>query len=413
MAVPKYKDPTTGNWIEIPTGGGGSGVSDFDDLSNRAQEATDVDISGLNLPIPGVKTTHPIGNPYCKRWLRFDPSDRQSLIIKGGTTIRMSSGELKTYGGDTSIDLSEDISQNGKDYFVNLADDGTISASTSKLNTGVTIGRFHTLCANVGSNVTMIAPTEQSASGGTYLIKPYDQKTDPDFYAFYNKTISSISTGSHYNVATMPHPLSGYEAGDILPESIFCLDWQPDTLYEDAMCYDKTTDKVIDIYLQSGTGHNTRSTYNATHTVSRQQINHQADMLTVGKQLLNDAEFTSMALGSNECTNIVGSSDKTTVGGHSDTNGRRMISAIGIEEACGHIWQWLNELVKCTDDNKWDIRDGQGSFGQEYLAQYALLAGGNWVNGAHCGSRCRASADVRSAVSDSIGDRGSSHIKKY
>lgn len=258
----------------------------------------------------------------------------------------------------------------------------------------------------------MIAPTNQTASGGDYLVKPYSEEEDPDFYAFYNKTVAVISNGTYYNVATMPHPLSGYEAGEILPESIFCLDFHPETMFEDAMVYDKSTDKAIDVYLQSGTGLATRSAYGAVHTVSRQQPNHLSDMLIVGKELLTDTEFTSASMGSNQATNIYGSADASTVGGHSDTAGRRMISAIGCEEMCGYLWQWLKDLVTATSATAWANTDGQGSFGQEYWTPHALIAGGAWDYGAYCGSRGRLSVDVRSTVYARIGGRGSSRVRR-
>lgn len=106
--------------------------------------------------------------------------------------------------------------------------------------------------------------------------------------------------GAKYDVITTQHPLSGFIAGDILPESVFCLSFENRTKHKDGVVYDQDTGRAIDIYLQSGTGHNTKSVYNATHTVSREPINHQEDMRAVGKKLLIDCEFTSAALGSNE-----------------------------------------------------------------------------------------------------------------
>ena len=262
---------------------------------------------------------------------------------------------------------------------------------------------------------TMIAPASPSsglAVGGKYLVKSYDNGSDSDFYSFYNKTITAVSTGSMYDIITMPHPLSGFTAGDILPESVFCLSFRPECTVEDAMCYDKDTGLAVDVYLQSGTGFNTRSAYNKTHTVSREQGNHQQDYRMVGKRLLRDAEFTSAALGSNEKTAIQGAADKGTVGGHVDTAGRRMVSAIGIEEMCGYLWQWLDDFVGALQDNKWDARDGQNGFGQEYWVPYVLLAGGNWGSSSYCGSRCRASNYVRSAVDAHIGGRGSSRVNR-
>ena len=348
------------------------------------------------------------------RWLRFNPNDKKGLIIKAGTRVTLKSGIIKVWSVDTPVSFTG-LSA-GTDYFVFVDNSGNVTCSTSATpaSNQVKIGRFHTLCVAVGTP-TMIAPASPSsglAVGGKYLVKSYDNGSDSDFYSFYNKTITAVSTGSMYDIITMPHPLSGFTAGDILPESVFCLSFRPECTVEDAMCYDKDTGLAVDVYLQSGTGFNTRSAYNKTHTVSREQGNHQQDYRMVGKRLLRDAEFTSAALGSNEKTAIQGAADKGTVGGHVDTAGRRMVSAIGIEEMCGYLWQWLDDFVGALQDNKWDARDGQNGFGQEYWVPYVLLAGGNWGSSSYCGSRCRASNYVRSAVDAHIGGRGSSRVNR-
>lgn len=124
---------------------------------------------------------------------------------------------------------------------------------------------------------------------------------------------------------------------------------------------------------------------------------------------MKDHEFTSIASGSNEKTTIQGASAKTTVGGHVDTNGRRMISFIGCEECCGYLTQWLGEFVG-NSSSDWFNEDGQGSFGQQYWNVYCLRAGGSWGDSTHCGSRSRDAGDVRSNVHSYIGGRGSAGV---
>ena len=130
----------------------------------------------------------------------------------------------------------------------------------------------------------------------------------------------------------------------------------------------------------------------------------------VGKRLLTDHEFTSAALGSNERTNITGSSDKTYVGGHVDTANRRMISAIGCEEMCGYLWQWLDEIAAAGGSGWNSNTDGHDSFGQNYGVPYVLLAGGAWARGASCGSRSRDADNGRARVYASHGGRGASRV---
>lgn len=378
------------------------------------------------------------------RFLRFNPTNKKGLIIKKNTSITVGNYTFVSFI-DTAFDLSEYLTVAGADYFVylNCNSDNlfTLSASTTKsadTDTSRYIGRVHTLCASVGDSTTMIMPCNTDASvGDSLLVKPYREDTDPDFYAFYNKTVSAVEAGARasgvvqgpfYNIATVPHPLAGFEAGDILPESIWCLTWHPDTRYEDAMVYDVATGIAVDVYLQSGTGADTRSAYNKIHTVTRPQSCFVQDMAQVGKQLLSNGEFTSAAIGSNECTNIVGSSDKTTVGGHSDTASRRMVSAIGCEEMCGYLWQVLRDVAPLGTgtgftniDNSSGhnvgntgvlTEDGQNKFGLMYNCIVMLLTGGNWHAASSCGSCCRYAYGALSNVGRSFGARGSSQISQ-
>ena len=179
------------------------------------------------------------------------------------------------------------------------------------------------------------------------------------------------------------------------------------------MVYDVNTDEAYDIYLQSGTGRLTASEYNVTHTVSREQQNHEDDMMQVRKRLLHDFEFTSAASGGNECTNIVGSSDKGVVGGHVDTNGDRMTSYIGCEEMCGYLWQWSEDIGPCaSQEDYWQVYDGLGWLGQSSGRFAGLFFGANWVGSSSCGSRSRTSYsyDLRSLTAADTSGRGVSRI---
>ena len=342
-----------------------------------------------------------------ERWLRFDPSNRKGLIIKAGTSIRNSQGNYIDFDSDTSVDLTSVITTAGEDYYVYMLDDGSITASLTSAtapSNSVRIGRFHSLCVAVGT-CTMIVPPSGIAVGSNYLVKSYRQDEDLDFFNLYNKSVTATGT----NNETLAHPLSGFEAGAILPESVMCLSFHSGSLFDDGQVYDKDIDAFIDIYLQSGIGLNTRSKYGATHTVSRTQGNHMVDMRQVGKKLLSDGEFESASIGSNQATNIQGSADKGTVGGHVDTANRRMISAIGAEEMCGYLWQWTRD-VSSTGGSSWTTTDGNGSFGQEYGTPFVLRAGGAWDSGSGCGSRSRASNNVRSNVAAILGGRGLSRV---
>ena len=350
------------------------------------------------------------------RWLRFDFSaaNKQTLKIAADTHIRVGNTVVH-FDTDTSIDLSETINAetnpNGKDWYVFLDAEGNVTCSLTKAEVNGTkrIGQFHTLCVDAGASLTGKVATELTQTGENFLIKQYNEEEDPDFYAFYNKPLTAIIAGSVYNVGTVDHPLAGFEANEILPESVWCLTFHPACAYYDGMVYDRDMDIAVDIYLQSGKDKATKSAFGAQHTVSRTQISHTDDMRCVGKRLLSDPEFTSIASGSNECTSIYGSNDNLTVGGHKDTENRRMISFIGCEECCGYIYQWLRDVAP-NGGSTWSAYDASGAFGRQFGDTYGFRAGGCWRDSSYCGSRCRNSLSILSASDTYFGGRGSAGV---
>ena len=414
-----FNSVTYGNGMFVAVGESGSIVNYLTFLPSNAVK---VDENNGAMTVPGIDELETkINNLNFKastpRWLRFDfsASNKQTLKILANTHIRVEN-TIVHFDTDTSFDLSTTINatsnSKGKDWYVFLNTEGNVTCSLSKTESAGKrrIGQFHTLCANAGASVTGLVPTELTTTGGNFLIKQYNEEEDSDFYAFYNKSITAITTGDVYNVGTVEHPLSGFVANDILPESVWCLTFHPSCASYDGMVYDRDCDIAVDIYLQSGKGKATKSAFGAILTKARRQWNHQEDMRAVGKRLLKDYEFTSIASGSNEKTNIEGNSTPNTTGGHVDTNGRRMISFIGCEECCGYDGQWLDEFCGTQSNSggtDWRDNDGQGSFGQQYGTTQCLVAGGDWSNTYRCGSRFRTVWD-RSDTTNSA--RGSAEI---
>lgn len=383
-------------------------------------------------------------NPYRPIIFGFGKANRKYLLFKAGTSYSFTFQGVEyvtSWASDTPLDVSAMMTlaasvatvrqgqENGRVFniFINTSREvvlstrldapSDINANYTELNTKW-IGCFSTLCVSIDAGTTAIVPLARNsvAVGDSVTVKGrYRISDDYGFHSFYTKALTAISTGSYYDVGTLSHPLAGFAAGDILPESVFSLDFYPSAFdcgntNVMGMVYDVDTNKAIDIYLQSGMGQNTATIYGASHTVSRQQQNHEDDMRQVGKLLLSDDEFSSAALGSNERTSIQGAADQTTVGGHNDTAGRRMTSFIGCEEMCGYLWHWLRN-VSANGGSGWATYDGQASFGQTYGASYALLAGGSWVDSSSCGSRSRGSNGARSTVSAHFGGRGASHME--
>lgn len=306
-----------------------------------------------------------------------------TLTIKGSNLIPLRIGDhWFLIDTDTTVSTASDMDtgsiSNGTDYFVYACDNsGTLvfkislastypsgfSAATSRK-----LGGFHTLCTNVGT------------IGG--------------------------------------HTLTGYTADSILPQSVWDLKHRP--ICEPAgMVWSNEAQIWVDIYLASGTGGSTASVNGGTISDTRDWMVFVDDFGAVKKQLLDDSEFQLIAAGSNEETNITGSADPVTTGGHSDTASRRMISDIGCEDCAGALNQWLKDQSYRLDGadlaaaKTWAWYDLPGAKGSLYRqADYGdikLVAGGHWDGAAACGSRCRDASDYRWAASTGIGGRGRSH----
>ena len=136
-------------------------------------------------------------------------------------------------------------------------------------------------------------------------------------------------------------------------------------------------------------------------------INHQWNQQIKNKKLATDNDYTIFAEGSNQKTAIYGSAapNPKTTGGHTDTAGKRMISGYFVEECCGYLWQWLDEIAP-VGGNGFSNYDGSAARGQSYGVPYVLSAGGRWDISSSCGSRARGATSSRSAVGASIGSRG-------
>jgi hypothetical protein len=160
----------------------------------------------------------------------------------------------------------------------------------------------------------------------------------------YTTTTSRCIGGFHclcLSVGTIAgHTLTGFLTGDILPNSVWDYNHRPISS-PSGMVYSPITNLWVDIYLTSGTGTSTASVMSGVISDTRDWMSFVDDGGAVSKRLLWDTEFQFIATGSNEETNITGSADPVTTGGHVDTVGRRMIANNGCEDCCGVMRQWL------------------------------------------------------------------------
>lgn len=245
--------------------------------------------------------------------------------------------------------------------------------------------------------------TEEPLNPGVRLVVSLNATYPEGFGEQTSRKIGGFHTLCAAAGVISGHPLSGFEAGDILPASLWCLTHRPETCGPEGMVYVKELGLWVDIYLQSGKGAATRSTYGATITDTQPWMDHVDDLGAVGKTLLTDTEFSVAALGSNEKTNIGGSADPVTTGGHVDTAGRRMISFYGLEDCCGVVWQWLDHP---TANGGGTLNTLPGNKGGIYGVSNALLAGGCWYDADPCGSRARYTGNPRAHAGATLGARG-------
>lgn len=309
---------------------------------------------------------------FGKQFISPIEGQRNKLIISGETAIKIIvGGEHRMFkiNNDlvfTPVDLLDagTTLDPGTDYHIYCvanADSGSLVVSkNATFPVGATadnsrrIGGFHTLCADVG--------TLQEST----------------------------------------HPLYGFMARDILPQSAWDLLNRPKTCEPMGMVLDPSTKTWLDIYMQSGTGVNTKSVYQGTVTKSRSWDMHQEDLAYVGKRMLTDQEFTSAAWGTIPYRAVMGAVDPITTGGKVNTDGRRIISNIGCEDMAGCYWQWIGH-VGCSGGSSYADAAGQG---QQYQTIYAMLAGGDWDSASSSGARARAAVNARSAVYANDGSRG-------
>lgn len=219
------------------------------------------------------------------------------------------------------------------------------------------------------------------------------------------------------------HQLTDYKQGDILPASFWDLIHRPKSEPE-GMVYVDGIDMWIDIYLCSWTGTTASKTLktiskfgavtgDGASTEKFHPLKWEQTMGTQKKRLPWVREFRTFSVGSNQSTNIKGSADVNTTGGHSDTAGRRMISDFGIEDCCGFLWQWCSDVGSATTgsssySNGFDANDRSDVKGWIYGAEYRPLVGGDWNDGAVCGSRAAGWDDGSLNLNSNGGARGAS-----
>lgn len=274
--------------------------------------------------------------------------------------------------------------------------------------------------------------TPQNLSGKDvyiYACKPQDiSSTEPIFVLSLNSTVptgytasSSRKIGGFHclcaDVGTIDgHTLSGYVTGDILPASIWDLLHRPKGDSE-GLAYDEVSECWLSIYQLSWDGTKLVSVYNGVIADGTSTKKWHGEAFI--EQLMNQKmrlpwrhEFQMAAKGSNEGTSIKNAADPNTTGGHVDSNNRRMISNIGLEDCCGCSWQWAMNLGfaggSAWNNSVYNSSIDSQRYGQSYGTLYRLHLGASWYYGSSCGSRAVACHNGSSTVYSDFSARGAS-----
>jgi len=287
-----------------------------------------------------------------------------------------------------------------------------------------TAGTDYTVAANRAGKDFYIYACDNS---GTLEILVSANSSSPDGYT----TITSKKIAGFHclcaDVGTIAgHNLSDYVQGDILPQSVWDLKHRPVSDPE-GMVYDPNTRLWWDIYLASWDS-GLESVYNATivdggSNPKLHWYNFVEEFTEIKKRLPFQLEFMRAALGSPQETNISGSADPGTTGGHSDTASRRIVSNIGCEDMTGVMRQWGADGGATNDvGSDWADADTDGTAdsldddesigrGQHYEAPNRPLFGGPWNGGVACGSRGSGWSYSPLQLSSNNGARGVSEPK--
>ena len=314
-----------------------------------------------------------------------------------------------------------------KDLQVNIGGTGYYTQA----ETTVQLSTVGNAAARAGKDVYLYAC--QPASGTTPVFVLSLNSTVPSGYTADN---SRKIGGFHclcVDVGTISgHTLSGYAAGDIIPNSQWDLLHRAVSANE-GMVWIPGIGKWVDIYLCTLVNGKLASTFGGIIADGASSIKFNGEKFAeelgkLGKRLLWRDEFIVVAKGSNEETNIAGSTDPNTAGGHKDTAGRRMISNYGLEDCCGVLWQWLADVMDSyngsgtswnsnnfyLDGYSWQTKSvynpdiDDRSYGSCLGLLRRVLAGAGWADGSACGSRASACRNFSSRSWSYRGCRGAS-----
>ena len=339
--------------------------------------------------------------------------------------------------------------------YVNIGDYGYVQNGSNTINLAT--------AASWDNSTYATASNRKGKDFYIYACQPTDGTSVPKMILSANSTVPTGYTAANSrkiggfhclcaDAGTISgHTLSGYVAGNILPASVWDLIHRPVSDPEGMVWSGR---KWYDIYLASWNGSKLVSAYGGTIADGESSKKFtgeifEEEFIRTGKVLISREDFKDCAYGSNEGTNIYGSADPGTTGGHKDTASRRMISNIGCEDCCGALWQWTSDwwenspaiksgttlngspsydstkYASKTED-RWLHSIGYGTWsdysvtntdaesiarGQTWGIIIRALVGGVWDRGSSCGSRSASLSSLSSYRCAAFAGRGASELR--
>lgn len=315
-------------------------------------------------------------------------SSKNKITLQAGTVIRL---EVAT-DDIRYLEAKEDTEYN----IYNIMDTGASSLEAGKDYYLYVVAKNET---NIETQ-EVIKTVELKASANSTYPNGYTASNSRKIGGFHTNCLGITAS----NAPNSDHALIGYNAGDIIPECVWCLSHRPISDPE-GMSYDDRLNLWVDCY-NVGTGTLT-SMFGATrrHTVTYQELSEYLGKRK--KRFPTIDEFQILADGANQKTNIYGSvqPNPDTTGGHTDTAGKAMVTPKGIWETNGLQWAFLGGHVSGDGGSGFSTTDGSGAKGQTYGTARILYAGGCWDLSSSCGSRSLAADGALSAARASLGGR--------
>jgi hypothetical protein len=313
-------------------------------------------------------------------------ADRYKIIlpqmrvdINGNIYFAETAGELSCataahWDTQTPTDHTTAGNRAGKDFYVYAVvpvsgqTPGSLLSAASTYPFGYTasnsrkIGGFHCLCASVdhattltawaGATVIALGETRKATSWDGYIYRcsarTGDYKTGASEPNWAGAAVDGTITDGNVTWTKEIHLLEGYVAGDILPYSVWDLTNRPSASPE-GMIWVPASTAWVDIYLPSGTLVTTASVNGGTITSSRKPYLHRKDFFAVNKRMVLRSEFIAAATRSPWYTRTAGGAAPTTTGGHTVTDGRRLVSDFGLEDGNAVCYQYVDNAYTLTN----------------------------------------------------------------